>query len=105
MAELRLLLIAALLYGTSVLANLPSADDNLQQDVATINYNVNYMNAQTPDLNLRTRIPASDVQTANTIIGDLHKLDFALQGREQVAPHSLKTLTCARALCFGDDNE
>jgi hypothetical protein len=105
MAELRLLLIATLLYGTSVLANLPSADDTLQQDVTTINYNVNYMNTQTPDLQLHTRIPAKDVSTANQILGDLHKLDFALQGREQVAPHSLTTLTCSRALCFGDDGE
>jgi hypothetical protein len=103
MTEFKLLLITIALWGASTLANLPSNDDILDQDVRTISTRVNTLNVQVPDLELHTRIPATDVPTAEHILGDLHSLNNALLGVETVAPHSLTTLTCSRALCFGDD--
>lgn len=103
MTELRLLLIAILLWGASVLADLPKGDDNLQQDQQSINMRVGLLNATTPGLDLKTRIPADTVVTAEKILSDLYSLNNALQGKEALAPGSLTTLTCERAFCFGDD--
>jgi hypothetical protein len=101
MNEFKLLLIALLVWGTSTLANLPSADDNLDQDVNTINLRVSMLNVTTPGLDLHTRLQLNNIPIAQQTLSDLQLLYNALQGKQVVAPGSLTTLTCARALCFG----
>jgi len=103
MNELKLLLIAILLYGTSVLANLPSGDDKLDSDVVKIKQNVGLLNGMTPNLNVNARLALTNLSTAEQTLVDLGSLYNALQGTQVVAPHSLTTLTCSRAMCFADD--
>jgi hypothetical protein len=104
MSELKLLVIAVLLWGTSNLAsaNTNSADD-LKNYKTEIGKRVDKLNSNVPDLKLRERMQPVNIPAAMLTLSDVLKLENALKGVEEVPDHSLTTLSCARALCADGD--
>lgn len=97
--------LAAIFWFTSAKANLPSPSSPLGQQVAEINFQIKDLNAGNPDLKLKSFFELTDTQITKQTLSDLKAL-YEYIYRQQILPaHSLKTLTCKRAVCFSDDGE
>lgn len=98
MQWLKLVLVLMLAWGSATAVAKPDPD------VQTIKSWMAHLNSYYGDLKVMPRAGYNQADGRARMLRDLKTLEDVLQEQIQVAPGTLKTIACARAVCGDDPN-